>query len=660
MTVRQHPLPSQLPDLGAGAIVAVDTETSGLHVDDGARISTVSVAYWTECGLCDGRSVIDDLHPCMACNGEGGVLVGHAWPFDQGPLSDKPGMEKCKDPSLLIEPGSDRDFNLHPDEYDALTEWLSDKQLVFQNAKFDLHMFRTGLRGLEEWTGIDLSEQAFWDCMPASRLLWPVLPTSLDAVCRRLFGEDNGKADEALKAALKQNSRYGVGLTRRYDLVSWEAMEEYARVDTELTLRLQDYQTGEFEEQPHLIRYFDQDIKFMKALYRMEVAALPYSAELSLQTADELDPVLEAQIAKLPFRFTPPAASAWFFTEKGEMPHCISEKTQKPSIGECCVRDLIGRGGEVGQAANDYRVAQKIKNAIAKYYRGFPAQLGRDGRLRTDFKEDGTVSFRISSTRVNMQALPHDYRLDALPEGTRMPRSCFLDEPGCELWEFDLAQAEYRVAGRLAGCERILRYVVEGIDAHSETAVLLFGDAEFQNRQVAKRSNFSLLFSIGRRKFNMDVEKNTGLKLGETKAGQIIDTWRGLHPEIPIANRRAEQAMLARGRAANVPMAQGWVRLMDGRQRWFQWREHSYAAFNQAVQGTIAQGVKAWLLAVDEAYPGMLRLTVHDSIALSIPKDRVEEVTAGVIKIGKDTLTTLCQVTMDVDAKRWKTAGEAS
>ena len=62
-----------LPDV-EGLTVAVDTETSGLFVDDGATLSVVSVAWRTSgnSGLYNG-------------------ITGFAFPFDQGRAHEKIG-----------------------------------------------------------------------------------------------------------------------------------------------------------------------------------------------------------------------------------------------------------------------------------------------------------------------------------------------------------------------------------------------------------------------------------------------------------------------------------------------------------------------------------------------------------------------------------------
>lgn len=625
------------PDDG---LVSFDTEGSGLHPDDGARVSVVSVAWR-----------------------EGGVLQSAAFPFDQGPLSDKPGLRPKKG-AILLEPGSDDDPNLGPDEYNAILGWLDDKRLIIANAAYDLKMARLGgLRGWEDDTLWDLKDAVEWDTMLASWILWPLQRMALKRTMERLFGLSEGDDEREFAATRKRvNPQYGPGLLKRYDIPHWADITGYAVKDAEQALRLHEVQIALFAaEERHQTRFMDEEMRIMKLLHEMESRGLPYDRATSLVIADELEQETAELAAELPFRLTAPAAAKWFFglTSEGgqeQMPHCVGEKTGAPSVAVCCVRELTSRPEPVRGVALTYQRANKVKDSENRYYRGYPAKLGGDSRLRTDFKQAGTVNFRFSSGRVNLQALPHDYKLELLPEGTIMPRSLFMDEPGTELWEFDLAQAEYRIAGRLANCERILRYVDEDIDAHSETANLLFGDAEFEHRQVAKRANFSLLFSIGARRFNMDVEKQTGVKLGETRARAIIVDWRKLHPEIPVANDLAENAMKARGRKAEDKLAQGYVRMIDGRFRWLTWDEYSYKAFNCVVQGGQAQGVKKWLLAVDAAYPGMLRLTVHDSIALAIPTERVAEVVAGVVKIGEELLSALFDVKMKVDAKRWKTA----
>ena len=94
--------------------VALDTETSGLHPDDGARVSVV-VLGWRD---------------------SSGETVSRALPFDQGIRDKVPG----RTPELFADP------NLGSAEWSELLVWLGRQRLVFHNAKFDLHLMRAGTR----------------------------------------------------------------------------------------------------------------------------------------------------------------------------------------------------------------------------------------------------------------------------------------------------------------------------------------------------------------------------------------------------------------------------------------------------------------------------------------------------------------------------------
>jgi DNA polymerase-1 len=279
------------------------------------------------------------------------------------------------------------------------------------------------------------------------------------------------------------------------------------------------------------------------------------------------------------------------------------------------------------------------------WYQGYLDKVGPDGRIRTDLRQTGTISMRSSSQRVNLQALPHDYRLEAV-EGLPSPRSLFVPAPGMLLYELDLSQAELRHAAKAAKCETILALLRAGEDVHGSTASRLFGvtasDGTWkQYRNVAKRANFSAIFGIGAPKFNVDVEKQTGVKLGEARAGEILTAWRSLYPEFQVAMARAERLAIKRG----------WIKLAGGRLRWFAPYESPHKAFNQYVQGSLAQAKKRWMVEVDRELPGTLVLEVHDSLVEEVWSE-AEAKRAAVI--GEQVCSEFLGVPMLVDVKQWK------
>src|SRR5687767_12398188 len=136
---------SELPD---GWSVAVDTETSGLFLDDGARLSIVSYAY---------RDPDDNR------------LISNALPFDQGVLELPLGSKDIPARHVKRLAKWEERYqvevapNLLPAEYDRLIEVLSHLNLIYQNAKFDMHHLRAGLRGYEGGWHIDLEPAFGWD-----------------------------------------------------------------------------------------------------------------------------------------------------------------------------------------------------------------------------------------------------------------------------------------------------------------------------------------------------------------------------------------------------------------------------------------------------------------------------------------------------------------
>src|SRR5690625_7075201 len=96
--------------------------------------------------------------------------------------------------------------------------------------------------------------------------------------------------------------------------------------------------------------------------------------------------------------------------------------------------------------------------------------VGDDGRLRGNVRQNGTVSGRFSISRVQLQSIPHDFRLDGFEvlEGIPTPRGMIGAgvQPGYKLWELDLANAELRVAAMMAKCTRMLDLIHQGKDLH--------------------------------------------------------------------------------------------------------------------------------------------------------------------------------------------------
>lgn len=606
---------TQIPWDETGLFLAVDTESSGFHADDGAFISVVSMAWGPD--------------PDQAV----------ALPFAQR-------WDMAGDPSQLtldVEP----DINLQQEDWDRLLAWLQQQRLIMHNGAHDLALFAMGApRG---WEGVALQDALYWDTMLAEGILRPKAEKALKVavVERGLYTEAQAKDDivEWLKAHK----------VKRYDHVPWDVMEPYAKDDATMTWRLWREQADQVAEGHPGGPWIRREIRIARVLAGMEQRGVGYDAKTSLEIAEALETEADKIGARLPFRPTLPAAKAYFYGPKsggglGLIPYDVTD-AGNPRLTDGILEQMV-QSGQGGEAAKDLREMRRYAGASSMWYRAYGEATGEDGRIRCRYKQGKVVSTRFSVSRINLQSIPHAYQLGDLEEIVqgRYPRSLFQTKPGHEVWEVDLAQAELRVAAAYAECERHLQAIQDGKDVHGETARMLFNvepedDDWKMYRNIAKRSNFSLIFDVGPSTFARTLKEQAGLELPRGEVEHIVNRWKSLHPEYKHMLHRVERAVIRRG----------WIRLRNGYQRWFRdWEfNNTHKAWNQLVQGSIAQFVADWMLYTDERWPGTILLNVHDSMILEIPKEQVAGQIADVRQWASKEGEALFGVATEVDAENW-------
>jgi hypothetical protein len=394
----------------------------------------------------------------------------------------------------------------------------------------------------------------------------------------------------------------------------------------------------------------------------MERAGIPFDVQGSLDAAAVLAKRREELDLELPFKPTPPQAKVFFFGEGvqtkdlrgnqheslGIMPYTSTQTG--PQFTEQVVTRIINdhRDNEAGRVAEIWAKRNKLKTANTMWYLPYAHGTASDGRLRTCFRQvtrgrgeaaGGTRSGRFSVERINLQAIPHDYKLRLLDEPWPVPTPRELiaqaakQIDGWDLWEFDLAQAELRLAAAWANCDRMLDAFAEGRDLHGETTSELFnvspGDPDWKfYRQVGKRGNFTMCFGAGGETFVNMVAKETGRLMSIDEGGVAVEKWNRIYPEfrrtIDVWSNFAEQHHF-------VPLAsqEGFG---TGRQRRFERFEDTHKAFNQLVQGSLGEFARDWNLetericaefgvagcVADVGWTGLC-LVIHDSQVVLLP-----------------------------------------
>ncbi|QPO16979.1 DNA polymerase I [Arthrobacter phage Kittykat] len=676
-----------------GSSMAVDTETSGLRTDEGARISTVSIAWLDPTD--DWEFVQSEVWPSgISTNRKEPVyegkpdirVISFAWPFDQGVS----GTGKPEDNGqATLWPDAE---NLPLSEWAALLEFIrlvgESHSLDMQNSKFDCHQFRAGVR---RWPGVveDFMKYVEWDTQNGNDLVFGFLPsTSLKGpgtAVEFLWGAEESDEKHVISEYLKKK-KLPKG---RWDLMPWDIIAKYADQDARLTVRLKhvqqdwildegvpwmDGKNGRMEAS----EAFQRRMNMTRLLYRMEKRGLPFDIEEAQSASTELKRRAASFGKDLPFRpATLDMAKHYWFgagikqgvnglghppvaTTAGGAPSLTAN-----DLGKLILQDLPG--------AAVWRNFAKCQDADSRWYEGWITKAGADGRLRTSVRQNGTRSGRFSVEGIQLQAIPQNYKLsgyegmDGIPSPRALIGSAVAKMPGWEMWELDLANAELRVAALFAKCKRMLEMIESGMDLHGETAKELFSASEDdenwdQRRSIAKRANFSLIFGVGWATLQQNIEVNTGIILSDREAQVLVKDWNALYPEykraINLHMSKIEKRQKDRREVA------GYLQMSNGERRWFAKHEDTHKGFNQRVQPSLAQyGINWWTLAdefissqltPEELEVGGTVLLVHDSMVLLLPSDRAKAIIDRVIEIGVELWgKTFPGVPGGVDAKEW-------
>lgn len=265
-----------------------------------------------------------------------------------------------------------------------------------------------------------------------------------------------------------------------------------------------------------------------------------------------------------------------------------------------------------------------------------------DGCIHAQLNPFGTVSFRMSCKDINLQGIPMHDRGKA----SGSLKGAFLaSDPGADLWVCDLKQAEVRLAAMLAKDAALAKVIREGQDPYTSMAIEVWGDPT--RRDDAKRATLASLYEIGDASF----AKKHGISV--EAATRILSEFRARFPAIKSASRRFEQ----------FAGQMGYVPLLYGHKRWFGPADETYKAFNQHVQGSLAELMERVMLQIEKTFPGSIRLQVHDSVVIELSKQesvledqkmRIAEIVRTALPSdlgrgdGKD-----CSVPMLVDFERW-------
>jgi len=615
-----------LPDFSAENTIVIDTETSGLLRQYGARIVGIALS-----GFRDSSAYY--------------IPIRHA----EGSY-----------------------------EIEAVKDWLrplfSDpaRQWIFHNAKFDLNMF------LQD--GLEIKGRIIDTMLMAYAHNTNRFSYALDTVTKEHVPEFKHVKYEALVAYIQQTQ--GINLaskkhgTANYAAVPAAILGEYALEDIQATKVL----TNFFRRVQRMVAPFnhgcdarsqrqmlENEFECARVLAEMEdTGVLIDTAEcmkLSARAADtyEQQCAVMAECAGhavdplswkdmwVNFERAGGKVTRWTKTKetKGKQKEQqyttdIESSTRRPNWNAAALmaylRDYSDAQGNPAYDTNNtnqrvfkyliaYREAMLNNRINSTYFKAYLAGCDYENVLHGQFVQTGTLTGRLSSKQPNLQNL-------AKPGGTadqktfekfmeekdedavnKLVRTLFIARPGCALVSCDFSQIEYRAAAWYSQ-DRIMIdnwKLNPKIDYHVATMELLGLD-----RDLCKTINFGTLYGMSANGLAAALNA-MGRPTTKQQAQEILNLlWekrpalKDLINSIGAVARTCGYIQNAYGRVVDVPV---------GRE---------YVALNYLVQGHCGDMMRDTLVRVSKlikicGWPVKLMLTAHDELIFEIPVERVAE-----------------------------------
>lgn len=366
--------------------------------------------------------------------------------------------------------------------------------------------------------------------------------------------------------------------------------------------------------------YRHLELPLVECLYSMERVGFCVDKKV----LDELDELYSNQIKDLlsqiyelageEFNVNSNRQLASILFEKMDLPHKKKNKTGY-SVDADVLEEL---DHPIANVLLRYRQLSKLKSTYVDGMRN--VINSRTGKVHTYFKQNLTVTGRLSSTEPNLQNIPV-----RRAEGKEI-RKMFVASDGCVLLSADYSQIELRLLAHFSQDENMIAAFNEGADIHALTASKMFrvplDSVTSSMRSSAKAINFGIIYGIS----SFGLAKNAQVTTGQAR--QFMEEYFRTYPKVKeYMDQNVKEAK-----------EKGYLRTMLGRIRYFpefassQYNLRAFAeraAMNMPLQGSASDIIKMAMLRVYSAIKeknlrSRLILQVHDELILDVPVEEVD------------------------------------
>ena len=563
-------------EFAVASIVGVDTETDGL---DPMQCNLV--------GLC-----------LAAADDNGKVTKGYYVPLGH---SDEIGFP------LPVGKNGNFDFNKAKDWFRDLIQ--SPRELVFHNAKFDLHVLARAFKIPQA----DIDKANIIDTLIAAWMLSPG---------QSGLGLDNQVMQRLQHEMIPIENLIGRGKNQiTFNRTPIKDATEYGAEDAVYTLRLWEPLKKDLEKFDYVKYFFEQEMPLLKVLYQMETVGVA----IDVPALKTLEQELQHRIEKLEKEICDMAGFEFNIGSPKQLGEVLFDtlglpEIKKRSTDAVVLEELSYKAPHpIVFSVIEYRELKKMQST---YITVLPTLVNPETkRIHTSFIQWGTATGRLSSRDPNLQNIP--VRSDL---GKKIRASFVPQGKDNVILAVDYSQIELRMLAHLSGDAALIESYKEGIDIHARTAAAIYGvdinDVTSDMRRDAKVVNFGVLYGMTAFRLSRD------LKIPMGQARDFIEGYFGMYQGV---QQYIEDVKASAHR-------DGYVETLSGRRRYIAGIDSSdrmesqmaeRMAVNTPVQGSAADLIKIAMIRIqkrinEENLPLRMMLQVHDELVFECPRDQVE------------------------------------
>lgn len=504
-----------------------------------------------------------------------------------------------------------------------LKEIFRTRDLIWHHRKFDMHSLRT--------MGIDplAFEGIQYDTMLLFHM-WNEEFFSFEMdVLAKTFLKKEGKLDaETIK---------NMGLKFGFPNIPVSVMGPYACRDTELTFDLWRYIWPKIIKEEMDKVYLETEMPFTRILYKMEKRGVGVNLDFAKEKAFIGRNRMSTIVRELHFNPASTKDLNRILIEELGLPVLARTPKGSPSFNKKVMEEyddiLNDSDNPVAQRVGEYRGWQK---AVTSLYEPLLEKVAPDGFVRTEFKQHGTVTGRLSANSPNLQQVPRNS--DKKWNGNA--KSAFTSgREGYTLIGWDYSQLELRFAAAYGG-EGLLLQEFEKPDADPFNVLtpVIFGVLTPEFRHETKTFVYANSYGAGLPK----IAAQLGRSIEETK------------PLFARFQDSISNILKVSNTVQDLIRQRGYVRYWDGRRRHIRNKAEAYKGWNSLCQGGGAQLVKKAMMRCEEFEDDncFMVLQVHDEITFCIKTELIEHYRPMIEKAMTDWPD--FGVRLAVDSKEWK------